>query len=260
VTQLKRLNPKRLTIQSRSNPRVKELFKQKNRYYFFEGEKLINDVLSRSVDIEILLVNETCIDFLKGLAVESVGEVWVVSETVLAKLSSLKTPPDYIAVVDWKPEPVNFRESRVIIALNNIQDPGNLGSIFRCAGAFGVDALILCGSGVNLNNPKFLRAAQDSFFSVRHHRYSDLNDFIEEARGSNPHLNIYLTSSHFPGKTVPPSEIQCPCIVVMGSEGQGLPQELFRQFSSVSIPQTDAVESLNVGVSACIIMYELFAG
>jgi len=249
---------KRLYIQARTNPKVKELVKQKHRYFFFEGKKLVNDVLNRKITTEILLVNEIRLDFLEDLPQNVVREIWVVSGTVLQKISSLKTPPDYIAVVDWNPSPVDFEKSRVIVALDNIQDPGNLGTIFRCAAAFGIDALVLCGSAVSLNNPKFLRAAQDSFFTVPHHRYSCLDEFIGEAKGGNPALNVYLTSSHFPGKSVPPSGIQCPCIVVMGSEGQGLPPELFRQFRSVSIPQTDGVESLNVGVSACIIMYELF--
>jgi len=143
----------------------------------------------------------------------------------------------------------------VVIGLDSIQNPANVGTIFRCAAAFGINAVALAGISVNLNNSKFLRAAQDSFFKVDYQRFGDVEALIREAEAAN--FNIYLTSSHDSSNVIAPHHIESPCLILFGNEGKGLDKELFERYPSVKIPQEAEVESLNVGVSACIIMYEV---
>lgn len=242
-------------INSRSNQRVKDLIKKKDQYFFFEGEKLVKDILERSIEISILIVNEKREKQLSIPGETIVKETWLVSETVLEKVSSLKEKPDFIAILEWHEKPVDFQQSSVVIGLDSIQDPGNIGTVFRCAAAFGINAIALTGISVNLNNSKFLRAAQDSFFKVKHQCFHDVESLIREAEAAN--FNIYLTSSHDSTYVIAPHHIESPCLILFGNEGKGLDKALFERYPSVRVPQKDKVESLNVGVSACIIMYEV---
>jgi TrmH family RNA methyltransferase len=241
-------------INSRSNQKVKDLIKQRDHYFFFEGEKLVKDILQKGKKVEVLVIHKAKEKQLH-VTRESVKETWYVSESVLKKISSLKEKPDFIAVLKLKEEEINFRKSKVVIGVDNIQDPANAGTIFRCAAAFGIDAVVFSGASVKPNNPKFLRAAQDAFFDIHFQHFETIEMLIAKAKKAN--FNIYLTSSHESRETVGPEEVQFPCLLLFGNEGTGLAEALFQEYASIKIAQTNKVESLNVGVSACIIMHEL---
>lgn len=248
-------------LQSRTNPRVKSLVKEKNNFFVFEGDKLVRDIMSRGLDINLLIIREKeegtwDVSSAKQNAKQSkIHEVWYVSETVMSKLSALKEPPDAIAMLALKEQEVDFENSRFVLGLDNIQDPANAGTVFRCAAAFGADAVVFSGESVKPTNSKFLRAAQDAVFDVPHQTFKNAQVLTEKAREAG--INIYLTSSRQENKpSVTPQEIQLPALVLIGNEGHGLAPALFEDFEAVTIPQTDKVESLNAGVSACIIMYE----
>ncbi|MCK4763684.1 MAG: RNA methyltransferase [Candidatus Aminicenantes bacterium] len=243
-------------ITSRSNQKVKELLKERDRddCFIFEGEKLVRDILKRDMETWKLIVNSKKEDEL-DISGKTIHETWYVNETVLKKISSLKDTPDFIAVLKIKKRRVNLNKDRIIVVLDNVQDPGNAGSIFRCAAAFGIDSIALTGACVKPNNPRFLRAAQASFFEVDFQGFADIDTLIKKATAKN--YNIYLTSSRSMKRSTVPGEVKFPCLLVFGNEGQGLDEELFTRFPALTIPQEKSVESLNVGVSACIIMYEM---
>ena len=242
-------------IGSRSNPKVKALVKKRDRCFFFEGEKLVNDILKRDIEISILVVNEKKENQLILPGKTTVKETWYVSDTILEKISSLKEKPGFIAVLELQEKTINFRAAKVVIALDNLQDPANAGTVFRCAAAFGIDAIALTGASVKLNNSKFLRAAQNAVFDLNYQRFPDVGSLIKNANEAN--FNIYLTSSHSSKDTLAPRQIKQPCLILFGNEGKGLDKELFDCCSSIRIPQADTMESLNVGVAACIIMHEI---
>lgn len=241
-------------ITSRSNLKVKDLVKEKDNYFIFEGEKLVRDILERDIEISKLLINNKREDYL-NIAGKTIYETWYVHETVLKKISSLKENPDFIAVLKIKRRKINLNKAKIVIALDNVQDPGNVGTIFRCAAAFGVDSIALTGACVNANNSRFLRAAQTSFFEVNFQEFADIETLIKKSKAKK--YNIYLTSARSSGDIVDIDKIRYPCLIIFGNEGQGLGEELFTRFPMLHIPQKKSVESLNVGVSACIIMYEI---
>lgn len=244
-------------IHSRSNQRVKDLIKNKNEFFVFEGEKLVQDILERHLSIEFLIVNESRENELDFPPKIPIKETWLVSGQVLDKISSLKETPDLIAVLKPRERSVDFKKANVVIGLDNIQDPANAGTVFRCAAAFNIDAVVTSGSSVGFTNTKFLRGAQDAFFEVPHQWFDRVETLIDNATKANPKINIYLTSS-VPGKqSILPHQIKTPCLILIGSEGSGLPEELFLDFPSIKIPQYGKVKSLNAGVSACIIMYAI---
>jgi TrmH family RNA methyltransferase len=245
-------------IQSRSNPKIKRLVKQKENYFFFEGEKLVRDILERDIEIAILVVsakNENTWTNLVSKEKAVIGETWVASESVLAKLSSLKETPGVIAVLEMAERPVNFQQAKVIIGLDNIQDPANAGTVFRCAAAFGIDAVVFTGASVKPNNSKFLRTAQNALFEVRWQRFEKLETLVREAEKAD--LNVYVTSSRPKGQSLSPQQVKPPCLILFGNEGKGLDEDLLLRFQNLTIPHSGSIESLNAGVSACIVMYEL---
>jgi len=243
-----------LQITSRTNSRVKELLKNRDQYFFFEGEKLVQDILNREIPIKRFIINDKYNPhpFPKTGLIE---ETWYVTGEVMEKISSLKEAPVVIAVLKWQVNPVDFNRAQTIIALDNIQDPANAGTVFRCASAFGINDIAITGKSVKLNNSKFLRTAQHTIFDINCHHYESARHLIHEAEETG--FNIYLTSSHGPALTVEPEQIEQPALILLGNEGKGLNNELFGKYPSIKIPQTNRVESLNAGVSACIIMYEV---
>ena len=242
-------------IHSRTNQRVKDLIKNKDKFFFLEGEKLVRDILKRGIAITLLIVDEKREEHLVIPGKTSVKEIWYVSPAVLEKVSSLKEKPGFIAVLELEPKAIDFQRAAVVIGLDSIQDPANMGTAFRCAAAFGIDSIALSGTSVNLNNNKFLRAAQHTFFDIHCQRFVDAGALIQRAEAAG--FNIYLTSSHEFQNTIAPRQIQQPCLILFGNEGQGLDKTLFTRYPSIKIPQAGKVESLNVGISACIIMYEI---
>ncbi|MCP4152626.1 MAG: RNA methyltransferase [bacterium] len=135
------------------------------------------------------------------------------------------------------------------------KDPANAGTVFRSAAAFGIDAVAFSGASVRTTNPKFLRGAQDTFLDVDSQNFDSLAELIDSASAAG--MNIYLTSSHQAGETVDPADIRLPCLIIFGNEGSGLPDDFLSKYPTIKIAQSGKVESLNAGISACIIMHEL---
>ncbi len=230
------------------------MIKERANYYIFEGEKLVRDILKRDLEIEKLIVNDRREGQL-NLTGKAIKEIWYVPDPVLKKISALKEKADFIAVLKLKPMEIDFTSSKIIMAVDSIQDPGNAGTIFRCAAAFGIDAVALCAASVSPNNPRFLRAAQTSLFDIDFQQFADVESLLKKAQAEN--FNIYMTSANPLPNTLALNKLSLPCLVVLGSEGHGLKQELFSRYPGIHIPQSPRVESLNLGVSACIIMHEL---
>lgn len=241
-------------IESRSNPRLKELVKNRDNYLFFEGEKLVLDILQKKMNVKILIVHKGKEDQLQ-IPEKTVKETWFVNDNVLKKLSSLKEKPGFIAVMEPGKKTVNFRKAKTVFGFDAIQDPANAGTVFRCAAAFGIDGVAFSGASVKPTNPKFLRAAQDAFFHVPFQHFDSLESLVDKAKKAN--FNIYLTSSHESPNTLEIEDVRFPCLILMGNEGKGLPEDLFMRYPTLKIAQTKKVESLNVGISTCIIMHEL---
>jgi TrmH family RNA methyltransferase len=227
---------------------------ERDTFFFFEGEKLVKDILAKGVKISKLVVlsqHEDRVMAYKHLC----DEIWLVSEPVLNKLSTLKETPAYLAVVDVGRYKINFSKADIVIVLDNVQDPANAGSVFRCASAFGIDYIALTGSSVKPENPKFLRAAQTSVFDIKFQTFPDLDTLLKKSELHT--FNVYLTSSSSSVKTIPIKKASAPCLIVIGNEGRGVAPELFEKYPAIRLSQTKRIDSLNAGVSACIIMYEL---
>ena len=252
---------KKIKITSRNNPQVKLLLQEelKQKIYIFEGEKLNLDILERGIVQKILIVEDQYFLEKEEWLVEKckrVAELWLVTYPVIKKISHLKNPPPLIGVVksfelkDFSPNLFS-----TILVLDQIQDPGNCGGIFRSAAAFNIDCILLAGDSVRPSNRKFLRGAQDAIFEINFIRIENLSQFMADTDLSK--FSIYTTSSKAAQSTIHPNEIKIPCMVIFGGEGQGLDGELLARYPTIKIPQNNKINSLNLAVSSSIICYEI---
>jgi len=244
----------KIEITSRANPRLKELLAVKEKLFFFEGEKLVRDILTRKLLVQKLLVSAEGNDRLPEIAAV-VEECWLVSSQVLEKVSDLKNSPQMVAVLDVPEGGIDFHRQKVTLGFVGIQDPGNLGTVFRCASAFGVSALALAGACVRPNHPKVIRSAQTAILDVPFQIFSSADELIDKALAHDAH--VYVTGSHQAETSLPLARLEFPCLLLFGNEGQGLAPHLLGRFPLVRLEQKERIDSLNVAVSACILMHEL---
>jgi len=244
----------KIEITSRANPRLKALLAVKEKLLFFEGEKLVCDILARDLTVKQLLVSaegEQCLPAI----VATVSEYWSVSGPVLEKVSGLKKPPPLVAVLDMPDGKIDFDRQKVVLGFDGIQDPGNLGSVLRCASAFGVPALALSGGSVRANHPRVVRSAQTALLDVPFQVFPSVDGLIARALAQN--ARVYVTGSHPAETSLAVAGMEFPCLLLFGSEGQGLDPRLLERFPQIRLEQKKRIDSLNVAVSACILMHEL---
>jgi RNA methyltransferase, TrmH family len=141
-----------------------------------------------------------------------------------------------------------------VLAISGVQDPGNLGTILRSAEAFEAAGVLLGEGTVSPFNSKVVRASAGSVFRLPIARVK-LGEVLQEMRSGG--LRLVATSSH-KGTAVHDAKLTGPLAIFIGSEGAGLPRDLLSQMDeTLAIPHSEHVESLNAGVAASIVLYEV---
>jgi TrmH family RNA methyltransferase len=141
-----------------------------------------------------------------------------------------------------------------LLAIAGVQDPGNLGTILRSAEAFAAGGVLLGEGTVSPFNPKVVRGSAGSIFRLPFAR-TNLAKAVAALRERG--LRLVATSSH-KGKPIPEANLAGPLAIFIGGEGAGLPKDLLAQIDEVvAIPHSPQVESLNAGVAASIVLYEV---
>lgn len=235
-------------ITSVENKKIKEIAKLNNRKYrketglfIVEGEHLVEEADKYNLLERVYSLNET-----------SYPNSEVVSENVMRKLSNLDTIPNIIGVCKFKEEK---EIGNKLLILDDVQDPGNLGTIIRSAVAFDIDTIVLSKETVDLYNPKVIRATQGMIFNMNIIT-RDLVSFIFDLKDNN--YKIYSTNV-VNGKEIKMLEKQTKYAIIMGSEGQGVKKEIEDMSDeNIYIKMNPLCESLNVGVATSIILYELY--
>jgi TrmH family RNA methyltransferase len=180
---------------------------------------------------------------------ERAGTVAVVPPALMTGLSALESPAPLGFVVPW-----NGAEALTpgvpSIVLDRLQDPGNVGTILRCASAFGFTQVIAIKGTAALWSPKVLRAGMGAHFKLRLVEAASHDDLDALA------LPLVATSSHA-GASLPEVQLPWPCAWVLGHEGQGVATTLLERCAlTLRIPQPGGEESLNVASAAAVCLYE----
>ena len=235
-------------IESIQNEKVKTWSKLKEKkirdeegLFLVEGDHLVNEALKYHLVKEVLTLEVEPYDV----------PIYQVTSEIMKKLTDQQTPPRVIGVCQ------KLEEQEVlgsVLALDGIQDPGNLGTILRSAVAFGMKNIVLSPTCVDLYNPKVIRSTEGIFFSLNIIR-TDLVSFIEKQKMSN--AKYVVLGADMNGEDIGKIDFPESVILVIGSEGQGISTEVRECIDTfVRIPMTNACESLNAAVSASILLYE----
>ena len=182
----------------------------------------------------------------------------MVSDAVYKQMSDTKTPQGIMAIVkmlDYKMEDLMSKDRMpLIVVLENIQDPGNLGTIVRSAEGAGATGILMSKDTVDIYNPKVIRSTMGSLFRMPF-MYSD--DIILDVRKLKNN-NIKIFAAHLMGQNFYYDEnMNLPMAVLIGNEGNGLTESLSEESDvRIRIPMEGKLESLNAAVSTAVILYE----
>ncbi|HMI07027.1 MAG TPA: RNA methyltransferase [Flavobacterium sp.] len=220
-------------------------YRQAQELFFAEGVKVISELLQSDFELEHLYETE---DLFADVPTSKKTRI---SESDLKKISALATPNNCLAVFRIpKQKPID--EKGLIVALDDIRDPGNLGTIMRLCDWFGVGQLICSAETVDIYNPKVVQATMGSISRVAVH-YADLKSFIEKT-------NLPVFGTFTDGKNIYEEKLPQEGIIVMGNEANGISPAIEKLATArISIPRfgkLQQTESLNVATATAIILSE----
>lgn len=223
-------------------------FRLKNKLFVVEGEKIVYELLQSNFEIESLYATRKWLDENPKNDLINFHEV---SNSELKKISNLSSPNNVLAIVKIKSFDTkinNFRGKNII--LDQISDPGNLGTIIRLCDWFGVENIICSENTVDYLNPKVIQSSMGSLFRIKLF-YTDLSLFLENIK--HP---VY--SADLNGTDIKKSQIKENAFILFGNESSGVSSNL-NQFISQKIKissNREGVDSLNVACAASIFLYE----
>lgn len=237
-------------ISSINNEYIKEIsklnekkYRDKSNKYLIEGLHLVTEALKYDI-IDTIIIRE---DFNYETNIKHI----IVSSEVMKKLSDNPSIPKIMAVVNKKESTIKGNK---ILLLDRLQDPGNLGTIIRSAVAFNFDTIILSNDTVDLYNSKVLRSTQGMLFNINISR-QDLTNVINELKNNN--YTIYGTKVDN-GYNVKEINNINKFALIIGNEGTGISDNILKQCDKyLYIKMNNNCESLNAGVAASILMYEM---
>jgi RNA methyltransferase, TrmH family len=238
---------------------IRSLALKKNRYneglFVAEGEKAVFDLIKSQLTLrEAFCTN----DIVTKLVRVNPDRITILKEGEMERISTLKSAPKVIALFEIPKYELNWAEIKegLSIALDSVQDPGNIGTIVRLADWFGIHNIICSEDCADLFNPKTVQATMGAIACIKVH-YLSVSDFLSEAR----QLNIPIYGTFIEGENLFSADLSQNGIIVMGNEGKGISKEITALVSnSISIPSypkgNQGSESLNVAVAASIVCAE----
>ncbi len=228
--------------------------RDKERLFVAEGYKLVVDLLT-TFQCRYLVLSET-ISLDKEL-IENVNEIVVVNESEFKKVAFQKSPQGVLAIFEMPRS--SYSESdisqKLSLFLDDIQDPGNFGTIVRLADWFGIENIFCSRNTVDVFNPKTIQATMGAIARVKVH-YVDKIEFLKSVS-----QKVIVYGTFLQGDNIYQTELSENGIIVMGNEGNGISKEIIPFINQkILIPNVSknigTSESLNVGVATAIVVSE----
>lgn len=240
-----------MVINSLDNNKIKNVKKLKNAKYMneskrfiVEGEHLVEEALNAGLLKEVIKLDSNQNEY-------SVPEI-LVTDNIMKSISSLPSYPSVIGICDFIKEKKELGNK--IIILDDVQDPGNLGTIIRTAVAFNYDTIVLSKNSVNKYNEKVVRATQGMLFKINIIE-EDITLFIPKIKKMK--YKVYATNVEN-GTSLKNIKKEDKFAFVLGNEGNGVSKKVSDlSDENIYINTDDNCESLNVAIAGAIIMYEL---
>jgi TrmH family RNA methyltransferase len=236
----------------------KKKVRDEEKLFVIEGDKIVKEFLASGMKVATLIAKP---EFIAGLSpdlLECAGEVFTVTYEELKKMSSLTTPHNAMAVVGI-PE-TSADTDRILdnlcVALDFIQDPGNLGTIIRSAAWFGIRNIVCSDNCVDVYNPKVIQASMGAILNVDVW-YLSLAEFLGTARKNN--VPVYGTLLE--GESIYSKNLGKKGVIILGNESKGISADLIPFMTDkIVIPKftgaVHGIESLNAGMAASVIFSE----
>jgi TrmH family RNA methyltransferase len=252
------------------NPRIRYLkhlakrrFRETEGKFIIEGVRFVEEALASAMSVEAVIYSAKLFQNNRGKELleciyKSNVPFWEVTEPILESLSDTATPQGVVAVITSVPtglqEILTRVKKQLLVLVDGIQDPGNLGTIIRTSDAAGVDAVILSRGTVDLYNPKTLRATMGSLFHLPVIMAGEPVQAAELLLQAGIRLVVGMPQDCQPVYSV---DLTGPVALVVGSEANGVSEGLKRLPAiPVNIPMPGHAESLNAAIAAAIMLYE----
>lgn len=237
-------------IESPQNPMIKELalLKQtasRKNYgqILIESLHPVEEAIHSGLEIDHVLVRQDRADAVLKLLPSLAEEPIIVSEAAMARIATTDSAPEVLAIAQH-PKILKILPDTTTLGLWNIQDPGNVGTLIRSALAFGIQSIGLLGpSGVDAYHPKVIRSSAGLIFRAQIYQAETL-DTTMPVIALDAKSTITMSDFNWPEKA----------LILLGSEGAGLPHALPSTAQTISIPMTTDAESLNVAIAGSIVL------
>lgn len=229
-------------IQSLHNKKYRTEYRE----FIVEGEKSISELINSSFVIKGLYVTEKFIE-----KHPNTKNFTLCSEKTIRAVSTFKSNSAGVAVVEQKINTQPTRLDRVTLILDNINDPGNLGTIIRLADWYGLKNIICSKETVEFYNPKVIISTMGSFLRINPY-YTDLGDYIDQ-------LDIPIYGADMNGENIHHYQFEENIGLIIGSESHGISELLASKTkTNISIPRIGKAESLNAAMATGIILDNVF--
>lgn len=236
-----------MVITSTSNSQVKEIKKLKKEkgFLFLDNPKLIEEAILAGEEIEVVVFEENKEEKFASLAK---SKNIIVSSEVFKMLSSAENSQGALAIVRTRKRPFKPPSGNFLV-LDEVQDPGNVGTLVRSALAFEFNDIYLINCA-SVSNEKVVRSTMGAIFKTRVYELSR-EEFVSNFKG----MNLYCGEMN--GEDISKAQLKFPVGIIVGNEGNGVSNELKKLSKSVAIKMNKGIESLNAGVAGSILMFKI---
>ena len=257
-------------ISSRENPLVKaygrlcasKAFRASGRRFAIEGARLCGDALESAVPIESAFLTREAVEKYGGVAqrlLQSSAQIYEISQPVAQKMADTQNPQGIFCIARMLDKPMRLDKINIngaYIALENLQDPGNLGTVLRTAEALGLSGVILSPGCADVYSPKVLRGAMGAVFRLPFAASEDFPGLLRAL--SQKGVRTVAAVADRSAVSVLEAELSHGAVAAIGNEGAGLTQESVAACAQrVTIPMGGRAQSLNASAAATILMWEI---
>ena len=229
--------------------------RQAEQRYVAEGPTLLEEALAAGVEVESVYAAPSAPSALLARAESAGARVFPLAPGVLERVADTTTPQPVVSVLPMAPTGLeDLRGATMLVVGVELRDPGNAGTLLRSARAAGADGVVLCGTSVDLFNPKTVRASSGAFFRMPVAQGGPAPEVLAGIAGWGLRRLAAVARG---GADPAASDLRQPFALVVGNEAHGLDHEALATVEGLlTIPMAAETESLNVGVATAVICFE----
>ncbi len=226
-------------------------FRQQEHLAVIYGQHLVEEAIFHNIVDKIFILEDDYFRYQKILDLDK-QKIYLVNNDVINKLNVLESTVSIVATIKTRCNELQDSIVGDALVLENIQDPGNLGTILRAACASGIKNVIVSKNSVDIYNPKVLRSSQGIQFAINIINNIDLLEWLPTYDGVIFALTPHATSSLYE------QNLTQKCAFVLGNEGSGLSRNIMELIrNQIKIPMMGNAESLNLAMAATVAMFEM---